>query len=349
MIIKLRARLLLAAMPFAAHAQHEPNYTITGNVKNVNMRHVYLVYYGSKGFVRDSAQVTNGHYTLTGYAEKDMVASLTTAAPDEQLTIDNTVSMYLYPTEHFVVTHTNSFTGITVTGSTANEEYQKLLQAQREFKGDESDQPERIYGDYIRQNPSSPLALYAFENFAQRAGTNTVEQASKVLALIDLMPAHATRLQSLKQKLEGMINASEKIGIGKVAPDFTQPDTLGRSVTLSSFRGKYVLIDFWASWCGPCRKENPNVVKAYEKYHPKGFEILGISLDENDQAWKKAIIKDKLNWVHLSDLKYWNNSVALLYGVSGIPQNYLIDPQGKIIATALRGEALDKKLAEIYP
>jgi thiol-disulfide isomerase/thioredoxin len=110
-----------------------------------------------------------------------------------------------------------------------------------------------------------------------------------------------------------------------------------------------VLVDLWASWCGPCRKENPNVVKAYQKYHPKGFEILGVSLDENDKAWKKAIAKDELNWVHISDLKGWNNSVAQLYGVTGIPQNFLIDPQGKIIATSLRGADLEKKLAEIYP
>ena len=175
--------------------------------------------------------------------------------------------------------------------------------------------------------------------------------AKKIMAVLDLFPdaeKNGTRLAPFRQKLTGIINADEKIAIGKEAPDFTQNDTSGHAVTLSSFRGKYVLVDFWASWCGPCRKENPNVVAAYQKYHSKGFEILGVSLDQEAANWKKAIRSDNLGWIHVSDLKYWENAVAVLYGVQGVPQNYLVDPQGKIIASSLRGADLEKKLAEIY-
>jgi len=135
--------------------------------------------------------------------------------------------------------------------------------------------------------------------------------------------------------------------IGTVLPDFKQNDVNGKSVSLSSFRGKYVLVDFWASWCGPCRGENPNVVSAYEKYKSKNFTVLGISLDKDKDSWLAAIQEDKLNWPHMSDLKYWESAAVPVYGIKGIPFNVLLDPTGKIIAVGLRGAALDQKLAEV--
>jgi peroxiredoxin len=139
--------------------------------------------------------------------------------------------------------------------------------------------------------------------------------------------------------------------IGKNAPDFEQADTSGNMVKLSGFRGKYLLLDFWASWCGPCRAENPNVVKAYQKYHDRGFTILGVSLDQpgKKEAWLKAIHQDGLTWTHVSDLQFWNNAVAKMYGIRSIPQNFLLDKDGKIIATNIRAEELNKKLSEIFP
>jgi peroxiredoxin len=138
-----------------------------------------------------------------------------------------------------------------------------------------------------------------------------------------------------------------KIAVGNMAPDFTLPDTEGKPVSLSSYKGKYVLVDFWASWCGPCRGENPNVVANYNKYKSKNFTVLGVSLDENKTAWLAAIKKDKLTWTHISDLKYWSNAAAQLYGVQSIPFNVLLDPTGKIIATDLRDEDLGKKLESV--
>lgn len=199
-----------------------------------------------------------------------------------------------------------------------------------------------IMRKYLEDNPKSPIGMYVLN---QVAGYEL--QPEEVEPFFKALSKDARNTPTGKQ-FAYRLELAKKLAPGQPAIDFSQNDPAGKPVTLASFRGKYVLIDFWASWCGPCRAENPNVVNAFNKYKDKGFTVLGVSFDENKAKWEEAIEKDELHWPQVSDLKGWDNQVGKLYGIRAIPQNLLLDREGKIVAKNLRGEALESKLAELF-
>ncbi|MDN3550146.1 TlpA disulfide reductase family protein [Mucilaginibacter aquaedulcis] len=381
---------IVAMMPVMAFAQTATDtFTINGKVGNVGApAKVYLIYQLGANNVIDSANVANGTFTLTGTLLNPVNATLALDYkgvglekyvqinyPDggPSKTADD-LNLFLEKGT-ITITSKDSVSKAVITGSPLNDDNKKLVSQlsvinkkaqalmakaksaspdvqkdpgfqgaiQAQYKNIQLEQ-KVIFKNFITSNPNSYLSLLAINSVGGPSpDPNEIEPLFNGLS------------QSLKdseagKNLQHAINSLKVTAIGAMAPDFMENDVNGIPVKLSSFRGKYVLLDFWASWCGPCRQENPNVVRNYNKYKAKNFTVVGVSLDkpEGKAAWLAAIKNDGLEWTQLSDLKFWNNEAAALYQVSSIPQNYLIDPTGKIIAKNLRGGDLDAKLEELF-
>jgi peroxiredoxin len=193
---------------------------------------------------------------------------------------------------------------------------------------------------FSEAHTDSYISLFVLQFAAIQAGYLKIEP---VFAEV----APEIKNSKLAAKMAALIEKAKTTAVGAIAPDFTQNTPDGKPVSLSDFRGKYVLVDFWASWCGPCRQENPTVVKAYNNFKAKGFTVLGVSLDKDKDRWLAAIEKDKLTWTQVSDLEYWQNAAAQLYGIQSIPSNVLVNPEGEIVAKNLRGDDLEKTIESV--
>lgn len=197
---------------------------------------------------------------------------------------------------------------------------------------------------FLKQQPASLGVMYFLES------NNMMDRDKYLHVYVDAAEKAKKEWPNsgYTAQFQSLVNKMKVTAIGQPAPEIALPNPDGQVVKLSSMKGKYVLVDFWAKWCGPCRQENPNVVRAFNKYKDKGFTVFGVSLDRNKEDWVKAIQEDKLTWTHVSDLKFWQSEAAKTYNITGIPFSLLLDPNGVIIAKNLRGKALDNKLAEIF-
>jgi peroxiredoxin len=340
------ALVMLIALPLILSARQKYNYQITGQLTGFTLPMVYLTHAEDNVLMVDSARVVKGNYVLKGNLPIGRKVVLMGFRPNStSLDFDLQIPLFL-GRENIKIAHLHKFTNFSVSGSAAYDDYNKLKQALK----DGSDAG-MVYKDFVEGHAVSPVAFYAVQQYA---GNGKKVDASVFNRLFNSLPEAVKKSGEaivFKQRIDIVINFNTNAVIGKKALDFALPDTSGKNVSLKSFRGKYVLIDFWASWCQPCREDNPHLVAAYGQYHDKGFDILSISLDvaSAEPKWRKAIRNDHIGmWTHLADLKNKVNIVSQLYGITAIPQNFLISPDGEIIAMSLRGGQLEKKLAELF-
>jgi peroxiredoxin len=228
------------------------------------------------------------------------------------------------------------------TAAVQNKDQRKIAQLQQDYQQLIKKYNDQIAALMVQKSPS--LAVI---NLLQANAIDKDQYYATYVAVADKLKKEWPTYSSAKSFIS-FVDKMKTTAIGQPAPEIALPNPDGQVVKLSSMKGKYVLVDFWAKWCGPCRQENPNVVRAYNKYKDKGFTVFGVSLDRSKEDWVKAIQDDGLTWTHVSDLKFWQSEAAKTYGITGIPFSLLLDPNGVIIDKNLRGDALDNKLSEIF-
>jgi peroxiredoxin len=378
---KIFFSIFIVAILAACSQPAKKQFEISGTIKNAGNKMVYLqeTPLGSgQQFVVDSFTIGgDGSYHVKGKASEENLYSL--FIKNETYPFAFVINDAAKITVNADAADQNNYT---VSGSPETESLKKFFDAANEkyaeiyFLGQERDSlqkagaPDSVMSEiddrgnsrwnefhnyvtnFIQNSPSPVSCFLALNNYNQIFTPNDYQ--SLLNNIVKRFPKHKgvaaikemteRQMALAKQKSQEMEQAN---WIGKQAPELALPDINGKEIKLSSFKGKYVLVDFWASWCLPCRKENPNVVQAYNKYKDKNFTILGVSLDKEKGDWINAIQKDNLSWTQVSDLQEWNSVAVSTFNFDGIPFNVLIDPNGKIIAESLRGEELNKKLDEV--
>ncbi len=364
-------KLLLSLVAFTSLSlfaqKADSSFSIFGKFSKVKTGKMYLTIYGENGAVKDSVNLKNGFFTFKGHVKKPSTAFLT--MKDRK---DDRLRFFIEPIKITINGKGDKLKDLSIVGSTLNDDDKKLsvlltgfnkeqdaFYAAYDKAGKDKDQAAMdsldalessmtakkrgLIQHFVRENPSSLRSAMAItENYGYYAEADEVEPLYNAL--------HASIKESEKgMEVKKMLDIYKTVAIGQVAPDITQLDTTGNPLSLSSLKGKYVLVDFWASWCGPCRKENPNIVKAYQAYNTKGLEIFGVSYDneKGTAKWKKAIVDDGLIWKQVSDLQGWKNATSEQYYIKAIPSNLLLDKEGRIVAKNLFGKNLTDKLAEL--
>lgn len=358
--MKITTLILTSCLWLFAYSVNAQQFKIDGTSEGL-ADHTWLYLKTANEIKLDSCEVIGNKFNLKGQITE-------TAQPVilHNSKFSNYVFFWLEPKTIQVTLKNNEFKKAIIKGSEAQNENERLAKLIEPFnktidslslilKTVKNDQghtmltyqaarkrQEQAYQQYVLNNPNSLIALYVLSVYSISWGKVKTEELFNKLT--------TTLKDSEKgKKIKDFIAYNQEISIGKKYLDFEQMSSTGKNIKLSSIRDKYILLEFWASWCGPCRAENPNLVKTYAEYKDKGFEIFGVSADEDKAAWLAAIKADNLPWNNVCDLKGDKNLAVLIYGISSFPTNYLIDRNGIIVAKNLRGEALKNKLAELLP